>query len=189
MESNILEQSFDIPATTQFEVRPPSKNEPKMESNIPEQSFDIPKTTQLEISLKSKATTSSSDDFSGYSESDIPQYNKHNQRVRGPFGVVPEKTIPNLPIEFDEPIRWDEPVRQLMDSMVPCIFHVNNIVARPLFKVFTTPSLNIASDDFPTSLHLDRTHINITAPKLNAAIICVVNMFVYAIRELFLVIL
>jgi len=41
--------------------------------------------------LKSKTTTFSSCDFSGYSESDKPQYNKHNQRVRGPFGVETKK--------------------------------------------------------------------------------------------------
>jgi hypothetical protein len=182
VETSNIRDAMD--ANSNQKLSTPQKDGLKIEPD--EESFDIPETTNFEslISLKSKTTTSSSDDFSGYSEIDKPKYNEHNQRVRGPFGVETKKTIPNLPIEFDEPISWDQPLRHLMDSMVPCMVHVNNVIARPIFKVFKTP-LEIASDDFPTSLHLDRTHINITAPKLNAAIICVVNMFVYAIRELF----
>ena len=85
--------------------------------------------------------------------------------------------------EFDNPIPCKDPLRLLMDSMVPLMITSNNTIKNPVFKVFKEPSETI-SNSHPTYIHLDRLSQSSNAPKLNAVIVCVMNMFIYAIREL-----
>jgi len=85
--------------------------------------------------------------------------------------------------EFDNPIPCKDPLRLLMDSMVPLMITSNNTIKNPVFKVFKEPS-EIISNSHPTYIHLDRLSQSSNAPKLNAVIVCVMNMFIYAIREL-----
>jgi len=141
--------------------------------NIPETHSDIPRV----------------DAFEGYSEEDKPTFTKDGKnRSRGPYDVTGDQEqkqegISTVDFNFalDGPLGLESGIRLFFNKIVP-----NSMGGHPLFKVFKVPTELYASQIDMTTKLLQGAKTKESEKKMNSAVFCVLNMFLYAIRELLL---
>ena len=128
------------------------------------------------------------DAFEGYSEEDKPIFTKDGKnRIKGPIDVTgvqeqkqEEISFVDFNIALDGPLGFDSGIRLFFNKIVP-----NSMNGQPFFKVFKVPTELYANQiDMASKLQISKTKES--ERKLTSAIICFLNMFLYAIRELLL---